>query len=210
MADLVTLENSDDPISKMVLFSTELTSGSVVSMHCALCKSMNRKHVETMYDNGQALAEIMRYLQEKNDPVAMPTIRHHMKEHYRSLEQVAFMMDYCDRLEELRRKRRSREKDLDTLIDIGFLEMTRIISMPVGSDINKERMRSELMQKTMHGIRETIESRNDMESKDQAVKAMEMNFAKAWKQCIDAAPPEQKALFAQALREFQKSMGEQS
>jgi hypothetical protein len=163
-----------------------------------------------MYDGGKSLVEITAFLQEKQDPVAMPVIKHHLKEHYKSMEAIAYLLDYCERLNELSAKRRSRERDLEVLIDVGILELTRILSIPTGNDMNKERSRSDLVQKTMHGLRESIEARNDMETKEEAVKAIETKFAMAWKQCIENASPEHRLPYAHALREFQKIMGEQS
>jgi hypothetical protein len=203
LAEIRERENNPNPIR--ALLSLEVADEVVVNKRCILCNSIHRKEVEDLYDQGRSCTYIQKMLKERGENVNVMNILHHVKSHFKNMERTAFLLDYCDRLDELMARRRRREDDLQSLIDTAMLELSRIIAMPTG-DMNKEKCRNEMLLKTMTSIRESIEAKGDMEDKDMAVKAVEMNFAKAWKKCIDEADPDQKKLYVEALKEFRKKL----
>jgi hypothetical protein len=203
LAEIRERDNNPNPIRS--LLSIELADEIVVNKRCQICNSAHRKEVEDLYDQGSSCTRIQKALAERGEQVSVQNILHHVKTHFKNMERTAFLLDYCDRLDELRARRRRREDDLQSLVDTAMLELSRIIAMPTG-DMNREKCRNEMMLKTMTSIRESIEAMGDMEDKDTAVKAVEVNFAKAWKKCMDTADPGQKKMYVEALKEFRKNL----
>jgi hypothetical protein len=163
-----------------------------------------------MYDNGSSLVSIKEFLDENDKETSVSTnvIKNHMERHHANLERLAFILDYADRYDELVAKRHSREEHLQALIDTATVELSRIIMIPTKDDIHKEKMRNEMLLKTISSIRESISSRNDMEEGDTALKALQLSFAKTWQTCIDEAPIDKKPIFIAALKEFKKKFDE--
>lgn len=207
-SDLAEIKERDEtPNPIRMLLSLELAGDVVMHKRCSLCNSVHRKGVEEMYDNGKSFLDMQKYLEERGESIAPPNIRHHLKDHYKNLERISFMLDYCDRYDELASKRRRREDDLQSLVDTAMLELARVIAIDTKSDIHKEKVRSDMLLKTISSIRESLESRNDMEDSGSAIRTLEINFANAWKSCMEKAPDDQKKLFATALKEFKKQLG---
>lgn len=202
------VEHSPNPIK--TLLAMEMAGENIVSKRCLICKSELRKDMENMYDNGGSLIAIKAFMDERDagSKISTNIIKHHMENHHNNMERLAFIMDYCDRYDELVEKRYSREAHLQSLIDTATLELSRIIMIPTKGDIQKEKMRNEMMLKTISSIRESISSRNDMEEGDTALRAMQLGFAKTWQACIDEAPPDKKPIFIAALKEFKKRFDE--
>ena len=200
--------HSPNPIK--TLLAMEMAGETIVSKRCLICRSESRKDMEKMYDDGGSLVAIKAFLDE-HDPESKAStnaIKHHMEKHHNNMERLAFILEYCDRYDELVERRNSREAHLQSLIDTATVELSRIIMIPTKNDIQREKTRNEMILKTISSIRESISSRNDMEEGDTALKALQLSFAKTWQACIDDAPPDKKPIFIAALKEFKKKFDE--
>lgn len=197
----------DDPIRK--IFSFDFSNGAFLNPRCKLCRSPFRKEAEQMMADGKSVENIKTYLDEKDDIISPAQISNHMKKHYQNMEQMAALMDYCDRLDELKHKRKSRENDVDLGIRVCYMELARAIAMQTRGDIAKEKIRTELILKIQGSILDGVKTLNDMEKQEEALKALELKFAEAWKTCIETADPQEKQVYAQALREFKKILEKQ-
>ena len=57
------------------------------------------------------------------------------------MERTAILLDYCDQLEHIREKRRARRKDLELLVDMCLLDLSKVASIPTNNDIMKEKIK---------------------------------------------------------------------
>lgn len=191
------------------LLISHFSNGSIQHPGCEICNSPFREDAERMFDEGKAFSDIRNFLSTKGGSVHINSVSHHMKEHYKNLERMAVLLDYCDHLEEIGKRRRARRNDLELLVDMCIADLASIASLVTKNDIAKQKMKIELAVKVRQDMRAHLEVLNNMEDKEEAIRAIEIRFANAWKTCIDKAESTQeKQLYAQALREFQKTLEE--
>lgn len=201
-------DNQRDPIRQILAFN--MADGALTNPRCKLCNSPFRNDAEDMYDKGRPLVEIKEHLSSNGEDIALSNIQNHLKEHYKDMEQMAALLDYCDRLEELKQRRRTREQDLDMMIRVCYMELARAIALPTNNDISREKVRTELILKINSAVADNVKTLNSMEDQAEAIKAIETKFAQAWKTCIDSADgADQKKMYAHALREFKRIMESQ-
>lgn len=207
---LAKIDDEQEPDLLRKLLAFDLVGTNVINPRCKVCNSLYRKEAEGLYDEGKTFAEIKQFFEDNKDPIPVNGIQHHMKEHYRNMERTALLLEFCDRLEHIQNKRRGRKKDLELMVDMCLLDLARVASMPTGGKLEKEKVKIELAVKVRQDMRSHIQALNDMEEQAEAIRSVEVKFANAWKQCIEsAASPTEKQMFAQALREFERTLRDQ-
>lgn len=190
-----------DPLTK--LLSLEFKDGVLNKSRCKLCNSPNRKQAEQMYEEGRQYAAIKKFMDEKGDILTCPSIRNHMQEHYRNQERMAALVEYCDNLSGMMERRKSRRDDLECLINIGYIELARVLTLPTNGDIGREKERSEMIQRTKKSILDVIGMMNEMENADAQVEAVKRKVIDAWASRIEHAKNDtEKQAFIAALKEF--------
>lgn len=190
-----------DPITK--LLNLELQDGVVIKTRCKLCNSPLREGAEQMFEDGHSISKIRTWLLENGEVIAISNVRNHLNEHYRSQERMACLREYCDNLAGMLERRRSRLADLECMLQMGFMELARILTLQTGGDFGKEKDRNDMIHKTKRDIRETIDSLLKMESNEAQMESVKQSVLKALSNRIEEAKtPEERKVCIEAMREF--------
>jgi predicted ArsR family transcriptional regulator len=156
-----------------------------------------------MYEEGRQYAAIKKFMDDKGEIFSCSAIRNHMQEHYRNQERMAALVEYCDNLAGMMERRKSRRDDLECLINIGYIELARVLTIPTNGDIGREKERSEMIQRTKKSILDVIGMMNEMENADAQVEAVKRKVIDAWASRIENAKNDaEKQAFIAALKEF--------
>jgi hypothetical protein len=192
------------------LLSAIGTDKIVVSTKCCLCNSKFRKEIDEMCEAKKTLNDIRKFLEEKGEHApSLSNIAHHINEHFKKQANLAILADYYQNLVALSSCRQNRFDSLNTMLDMGFLDLAKALSIPTTNDLMKEKEKNDIVLKIRKDIRETIAALNEMDSVDAQVKTYKMNFIQAFKTRIDTAKSEQeKQVYILALQQFRDLIGD--
>lgn len=161
---------SDDPLS--LLLRPDVNDGVFSKQGCPLCSSPNRIEAEQLFENHKPVTHIKTWLEEKKEFMSLARLYAHFREHYASQEKIAFVIEYRDRLAELSKRRKDRRRDLENVVNVGFVELARIIGLPA-TDIEQEHRRNDMIVKTLKSIRESISQLETMEGSEKHTMAIQ-------------------------------------
>lgn len=206
ITDLIKTDNNES-VNKVLNSSDENTCGlmSIKTTRCKLCNSELKEKAEQMYSEGQSISSIKTWLENNGLLIANPNIKHHLVEHFKSEDRKLLLLDYCLKLSEQIKEKRSRRDDLDMLVNVCRLELSRIVSLPTNNSINLEKERNSMMVSIIKSMKDAIESINSMEDSEAKAKSVENKFLSVWKELISNAPQDQKRAYVTALQKFKKS-----
>jgi hypothetical protein len=193
-----------NPLKRAMAYN--MVEGAIVSPSCTLCSSEYRSEAERMHREGRALSEIQTFLRGHDLDLSSSTIQRHMRDHYANLERVATVLEYCERIDDLRRHRRARFDDLDSLLQSGFIELANAIGMDTRGNMDRERIRSDQILRIKDDIRKTMAMMNDLEKQEDVIMGLKQRVAKACKFVSENAREEDKDTFVKAFREFGRAM----
>lgn len=164
------------------------SSGFLVRSKCKICNSPLRVQAEEMYENKSTGPHIKKFLEEKGLTVAVQNVNHHMREHYGSMERMLTLYEYCENLSAMMEKHRSREEDLEVLVNISKIEIARIISLKTNNTLSKEKERNGMLMNAMKSMKDAIVALNAMSDAEAKAQAIQQKFLETWKDMIAAAP----------------------
>jgi hypothetical protein len=200
-AEIVKAGEYLDPISKVL--ALESTGGITIKTRCRLCNSSYRKQAEEMYESGKGPSDIKKFLDDAGEVIHVSNISHHLRKHYRNIEQVAALIDYSENVRAMMERRRDDLKDVESLVNIGFLELTRVLVLHTGNDMSREKDRNEMIVKLVRSIKESKELLRDMHSEEARIHLVEEKFVKAWAEKISSAKTDdEKKMYIETLQNF--------
>jgi len=181
--------------------------GMVFKTSCKICNCDFRLEAEKMFEEGSSLVKISETLKAKGVHVASLAIRHHMMEHFKSMERTMLLMDYCENLSAMMNRRHDKLDDIEMLINVSRLELARAISIPTNGDLTKEKMRSDMITKAMSSMGDHIKLFNELEDSESKTKAMYSKLISIWKYHIEnSKTEEEKNIYRGTLKQFQTAL----
>lgn len=179
----------------------------VFKTRCTVCNAECRKEVERMFEAAAKQEEIRTYLASQGVVISITNLRHHFKEHYNSKERMMLLLDYCDNLAEMMKNRRDRMSQLQMLSAVGEMELMRAVGMPTGGDFNKEKERTDLIQKAQKMICENIKLMTELDDAEAKAKAVYVAVITTFKNKIEASKTEEeKKTWRTFLLDFKSSL----
>lgn len=194
-------------VGKLLSSDVVNSTGFLVRSQCKICNSPLRKEAEELYENSKNCSEVKAWLENNGLEVCVQNVRHHMREHYGSMERMIALAEYCSDLQGMMEQRRSRKEDFEMLVNMARIEMARIVSIPTSGSLVKEKERNNMLVSTMKSMRDSLKELNAMSDADARAKAVEFKFIETWKAKIEQAKsPEEKKMYTEALQSFRDSL----
>lgn len=194
-------------VAKLLSSDVVNSSGFLVRSKCKLCNSPLRARAEEMYENKTPGPQIKKFLEDNGLAVAVQNVNHHMREHYGSMERMLSLYEYCESLSAMMAKKKSREEDLEVLVNISKLEMSRILSLNTNGTFSKEKERNAMMMNTVKAMRDAIVALNNMSDAEAKAQAIQQKFLDTWRDMIADAPDEDaRRAYITALKSFKDAI----
>jgi len=196
----------DNPISRAIAANKD---GTITSVKCQICNSKFRNEIEELFDKGQPVSAIKRFVDEKKDTTevyALWRFNHHFSEHYKNMQQQAAMIEYRDRLDEVMKRRRNMVDDIEHSTGMAWMALAVIAATSAKTldDLDKQARIMALHQKTILSNHEFIKSLHDEET---VRRASEERFGKVWMLKLEQAKTEEeKKLILSTLQDFKEKL----
>lgn len=200
--EIVKGEDDNDPISRYLSVEGGI-GGVTIKTRCKLCNSKFRKEAEEMYESGKAASDIKKFLDEHGDVIHVSNISHHIKRHYKNVEQIATLIDIRENIKALMERRRTDVEDIAFTVAVGQAELIRCMALQTNGDTSREKDRNEMIMKTLRSIREGKADLRTYFDEDSRVRAVKEKLVRAWAEKINSAKtPEEKELYLETLQNF--------
>jgi hypothetical protein len=201
------LDPKGTTISRLLTSDVVDSSGFLVRPQCKVCQSPLRREADEMYEANGNASKVKEWLETKGLVVCVQSVRHHMREHYKSMERMLALSEYCDQLQTMVDRRRSRRDQLDMVISMAEMEIARVVSISTNGSLSKEKDRSSIIVNSMKAMVNAIQALNSMEDADSKTKAVQHRFIQVWRDMIEGADSEEKRrTYVQALDSFKKAL----
>ena len=187
---------SDDPLT--ILLRPDIQGGIFVRQECPICTSKNRQQIEKMFEDHQQVTKIKAWMDEEKEFVALSKLYLHFREHYASQERLAFMLEYRDKIAELMKRSKDRAKDLEYSVNVGLVEVSRIISIQT-SGLDQEHKKNDMLVKTLKCVREGIAQLNAMEDGGKRAVAIQDRIINVFNLRLQNANEEEKKVLVSTL-----------
>ena len=196
---------SEDPLTNMVL--SKLVDGSIKVKRCLICNSPFRGDAEKMFEDGKRLPDIVKFFDSNGEKIPQFSVKNHMENHYKDLARMEVLLDYAENLKAIRQRRMDRRELIQSTIDIGLLELSRVIPIPTNGDLGREKERTDLILRIVKSIREGEQVMREIEGGEEEIRAIQQRFVSVWKAKIDAARnEEEKQALVATLQDFRRLM----
>ena len=195
-------------ISRLLTSDVVDSSGFLVRPQCRVCQSPLRRKADELYEsNGGNASKVKEWLEKEGVVVCVQSVRHHMREHYKSMERMLALSEYCDQLQTMIDRRRSRRDQLDMVVAMAEIEMARVLSISTNGSLSKEKDRNSIVVNSMKAMVNAIQVLNSMEDADSKTKAVQHRFIQVWRDMIEGATNEETRMtYVQALDSFKKAL----
>lgn len=191
----------EDPLQSML--RNEAPGGVVTKKKCKLCNSKWRKEAEEMHEANSNFSKIKVFLDDKGDIIPITAIKNHLTEHYMSQERLLFLEEYKESIENMRHRRRTRLQDLEFTVDVGMVELLRVIALPTNNDIYRDKERLDMMNKIIKSVRDGLQLMSDMDSGESGARNIQDKFIEVWSlKMRTAKTDEEKKLIMSTLQSF--------
>ena len=201
----IVVKTEDDPLTNMVL--AKLVDGSIKVKRCKVCNSPFRNDAEKMFEEGKPLLAIVKFFDSNGEVVPQVSVKNHMENHFKDLARMEVLLDYAENLKAIRQRRMERRELIESTIDIGLMELSRVIPIPTNGDLGREKERTDLILRIVKSIREGEESLREIEGGEEEIRAVHQRFVSVWKAKIEGAKnDEEKAALYETLRDFQRML----
>jgi len=204
--DIVKSEvKSEDPLTNMVL--SKMVDGSIKVKRCLVCNSPFRADAEKMFEDGKRLPDIVKFFDSNGAVIPQYSVKNHMENHYKDLARMEVLLDYAENLKAIRQRRMGRIDLIQSTIDIGLMELSRVIPIQTNGDLSREKERTDLILRILKSIREGEQGMREIEGGEEEIRAIQQRFVAVWKAKIDAAKnDEEKQALIATLQDFRKLM----
>jgi hypothetical protein len=194
-------------VAKFLSSDVVNSSGFLVRSKCKVCNSPQRAQAEEMFENKASGPQIKKFLEDNGTIVAVQNVNHHMREHYGSAERMLALYEYCENLSAMMEKRKSREEDLEVLVNISKIEIARIVSLKTNNTLSKEKERNSMLMNAMKSMKDAIVALNAMSDADAKAQAIQQKFLDTWKDMIADAPDDStRTVYINALKNFRDAV----
>jgi hypothetical protein len=117
------------------------------------------------------------------------------------------LLDYAENLKAIRQRRMGRIDLIQSTIDIGLMELSRIIPIQTKGDLSREKERTDLILRILKSLREGEQAMREIEGGEEEIRAIQQRFVAVWKAKIDAAKnDEEKQALISTLQDFRRLM----
>jgi len=200
------IETPSNPLSRLI--RAEMPDGAIVRKNkCKLCNSPFRDDAERMYEEGKPHADIKKFLDGKGEVFTIWAIMNHLKAHYQDASRLVRLSEYMDNLAAIRDRRQSRRQMIETTIDIGLVELGRILPMQTNNDMLKEDKREDMILRIINSIREGEKMLMGMENAEEEIKAIQQKFVAVWKAKIESAKDDaEREIFIGMFKDFRRML----
>lgn len=195
-----------EPNALTSLLHIDQVKNIIIHKNCKTCKSPFRADAEKMFDEGKSLSKIKEFLDSNQSTGgSMVAIRHHMINHHRALEHQIALTEICEHIQEMAKIRSDRQNELETLKNVGFHELSKCLTIMTNGDISKEKIKNDVVVKTMRVVLDIEKQLGEMHSADMRVAALQQQFIKIWRdKIVGAKSKEEKDMYIETLKDFKK------
>jgi len=208
MADqIVKTDQSTNPSNPLTRALANITDKAPMYPNCPICKSPHREEIEKCSDSGMVLNAIKNTI-ETSHKVCFTTrqLRHHIDNHYKNIVTQCAIAEYRDHLGEMMKRRRNMVDDITAQIEISWKELSEILVIPTGEDLEKVEKKQKVIAGLQKTIKENYEFLNSMHDSDSKAKAAEERFVKVWAMKLeDAKSDDEKKVIIATLKDFQQT-----
>lgn len=178
-------------------------TGRIVSKNCKVCNSAFRNEAEEMHEKGNNVPQIKQFLDSKGEAIPPYTIRYHFNEHYKNLIKQLALQDYCRDLDEMSKRRQHMIEDATSMININWIEMSKLLTIQCDGDVGKERDRQKMIQDAMKTNLECMTFLKSLEDGDAKVRALEEQLARTFAiQIENAKSDDEKKMIVGIMQQF--------
>jgi hypothetical protein len=196
-----------EAVARLLSSDVVNSSGFLVRTRCKVCNSPLRGEADAKYEGGMNCSDVKQWLEQNGLVVCVQSVRHHMREHYKSMERMLALSEYCDDLEAMMARRRAKQDRLEMIIAMSEIEIARIVSLETRGNLTREKDRNSMLMASAKSITDAIKVLNSMADSDAKAKAVQHKFIRVWRDMIENAPSEEiRRAYVAALDSFKKAM----
>jgi len=144
--------NSQNPLQKVLSSKTS----SNLTKKCPVCSSKFREQAEAMMEEGQSKEKILQFMKDNGENPTIYSISNHRNYHlYTSM--IEPLGEYVDAVGEMVKRRRSSIDDVEHLLAVGWVELTKIVMLPTNGELRLEVQKQRMLNDLWDSILKTHE-----------------------------------------------------